>query len=388
MATELKDLKDVSSFLEEKLQLVAGKFDEKRAEDKTGFDQKVNEAMNGLKAEYQKELDTAMIELQAKLAKSEKPKRPLSFSEAFKKSIADQKDEVIGAMKGARSGQRSSIEMKAFDYSDFTGYEDFTTDFNTSIIANKYDSFNYRDVLPMGRMSTEFVKYPKEIATVGGAGVWVQSDGAKPEIEPKMEVYTAEAEWIAGLIKEIPVAMMDDLSFMASFLAQKGRNELLKAENLALQNGSGGISGILQEAVTYDGSKTIFVEKLIDSAMRQIKNQHLSANAMVLANSNYTDILLNKAVGSGEYDLPSVVGIRPDGTLTIAGIPVYSTTYIADNQAIIGDWREAQMLIRSNPVLRIFEQNADNAEKNLLLMRIEERVALAVYRQQAFVKLV
>lgn len=387
MATEVKDLKDVSAYLEEKLQLVSNKFDEKRNEDKTAFDGQVKQAMDDLKAEYQKEMDTAMIELQEKLAKNDKPKRPLTFSEAFKKSIHDQSDEVKDAMKNARSGVKSTVELKAFDFSDFTGYEEFATDFNPNVIENKYDSFNYRNVLPMGRMSGEFVKYPKEIATVGGAGGWVQSDGAKPEIEPKLETYTAEAEWIAGLIKEIPVAMLDDLSFMASFLAQKGRNELLKAENLALQNGYGAISGMLQEATAYDGSKTIFIEKLIDSAFRQIKDANFGANGIVLANSNYTDILLNKASGSGEYNLPSVVGVRPDGTMTIAGIPTYSTTYIADDQAIIGDWREAQMLMRSNPVLRIFEQNSDNAEKNLLLMRIEERIALAVYYQTAFVKL-
>jgi hypothetical protein len=35
----------------------------------------------------------------------------------------------------------------------------------------------------------------------------------------------------------------------------------------------------------------------------------------------------------------------------------------------------------------VFDQNADYAEKNLILMRIEERVGLAVYSQNAFVKL-
>jgi HK97 family phage major capsid protein len=388
MANEL-ELKEVKDFLEEKLGVVSSKFDEKRNEDKQAFEQKVIGAVADLKKEMQKEFDDTIVELEAKFKKNEN-KSVLSFEQAFKKSLEDQKDEIVSAVKNARSGQKSAIELKAFDFSDFTGYGDWATEFSSRVIERKYEAFNYRSVLGIGRMSGEFVKYPKELATVGGAGVWTHGSGAKPEIEPKLSVYTAEAEWIAGLIKEVPVAMVEDIPFMNSFLGQKSRNELMKAENLALQNGSGGISGLLQEAVLYNGSKTVFVEKLIDSAMRQIAvagGGQFGVTAIILSNSDYTDILINKASGSGEYDLPSVVGIRPDGTLSIAGIPVYATGYLATGQGLIGDFREAQLLVRSNPVLRVFDQNADNAEKNLLLMRIEERIALAVYNQNAFVKL-
>lgn len=388
MANEL-ELKEVKDFLEEKLGVVSSKFEEKRNADKQAFEEKVIGAVADLKKEMQKQFDDTLIELEDNF-KAKDSKKTLSFDQALSKSLSDQKDDIVSAMKNARNGVKTAIELKAFDYSDFTGYADFATEFSNRVIENKYQAFNYRNVLGIGRMTGEFVKYPKELATVGGAGVWTHGSGAKPEIEPKLSTYTAEAEWIAGLIKQVPVAMVEDLSFMNAFLSQKSRNELLKAENLALQNGSGGISGLLQEAPIYNGSKTVFVEKLIDSAMRQIASaggNNFGVTAMILSNADYTDILLNKAGGSGEYDLPSVVGIRPDGTLVIAGIPVFATGYLPTGQALIGDFREAQLLVRSNPVLRVFEQNSDDAEKNLLLMRIEERIALAVYHQTAFVKL-
>lgn len=389
MAIEL-EMKEVKDFLEEKLQLVHSKFDKAREEDRDSFNQRVVDAVKDLKNEFQKEIDNGMIDLQEKFKKNE-GKKEMTFYDAFQKSLKDQKDEVQVAMKNAVTrGGNSVIELKAFNYDDFTGYADFATEFRNTPILLPYEDFHYRRVLRPGSMSGEFVKFPKETNQNAGAGpaVWTPGSGSKPEIEPKVSNYTAEAEWIAGLIKDIPVSMLEDFSFMTSYLTQKATNELTKAEDLALQNGSGGISGLLEEATLYNGSKTIFVEKLIDAGLRQIKNAHFTVNGYIVSNEDYTNMILQKASGgSEEYNTPAVMSIRPDGTLTLLNTPIFATSYLDAGQALVGDWREAQLLVRSNPRLRIFEQNGTDAEKNQLMMRIEERIALAVYHQSAFVKL-
>jgi len=342
MAAEI-EFKEVRDFLEEKLQMVHSKFEKARDEDRDSFNQKVVDAVSSMKSDFQKEIDNSIIDLQEKF-KKDVPKEKMTFSQALQKSIRDQKDEVMTGLKNATTrGGNSVIEMKAFDYNDFTGYADFATEFNNNPILLPYEQFHYRRVLRPGTMSGEFVKFPKETNQNAGAGpaVWTVGSGAKPEIEPKLSTYTAEAEWIAGIIKEIPVSMMEDFAFMSSYLAQKAQNELVKAEDLALQNGSGGISGM---------------------------------------------ILQKAAGGSEEYNTPFVLTMGTDGTLRLLNLPIFSTSYLNTGQALIGDWTQAQLLIRSNPRLRIFEQNGTDAEKNQLMMRIEERVALAVYSQSAFVK--
>lgn len=388
MAAEI-EFKEVRDFLEEKLQMVHSKFEKARDEDRDSFNQKVVDAVSSMKSDFQKEIDNSIIDLQEKF-KKDVPKEKMTFSQALQKSIRDQKDEVMTGLKNATTrGGNSVIEMKAFDYNDFTGYADFATEFNNNPILLPYEQFHYRRVLRPGTMSGEFVKFPKETNQNAGSGpaVWTVGSGAKPEIEPKLSTYTAEAEWIAGIIKEIPVSMMEDFAFMSSYLAQKAQNELVKAEDLALQNGSGGISGLLDEATLYTGGKTIFVEKLIDAALVQIKNAHYSANGIIVSNQDYANMILQKATGgSEEYNTPFVLTMGTDGTLRLLNLPIFSTSYLNTGQALIGDWTQAQLLIRSNPRLRIFEQNGTDAEKNQLMMRIEERVALAVYSQSAFVK--
>ncbi len=361
MAAEI-EFKEVRDFLEEKLQMVHSKFEKARDEDRDSFNQKVVDAVSSMKSDFQKEIDNSIIDLQEKF-KKDVPKEKMTFSQALQKSIRDQKDEVMTGLKNATTrGGNSVIEMKAFDYNDFTGYADFATEFNNNPILLPYEQFHYRRVLRPGTMSGEFVKFPKETNQNAGAGpaVWTVGSGAKPEIEPKLSTYTAEAEWIAGIIKEIPVSMMEDFAFMSSYLAQKAQNELVKAEDLALQNGSGGISGLLDEATLYTGGKTIFVEKLIDAALVQIKNAHYSANGIIVSNQDYANMILQKAAGgSEEYNTPFVLTMGTDGTLRLLNLPIFSTSYLNTGQALIGDWTQAQLLIRSNPRLRIFEHTND-----------------------------
>jgi hypothetical protein len=44
------------------------------------------------------------------------------------------------------------------------------------------------------------------------------------------------------------------------------------------------------------------------------------------------------------------------------------------------------LLTRQAPRIRFFDQNSDDAEKNVILVRVEERVALPVFYDNAFIK--
>ena len=378
-------LKEVQDFLSEELQVLKKDFSTEREKDADTFDAKVKASMDKLSTDLQekhqaiqKEMDKALADMNEK-ASASAPKERKNFGWSLSETLKENHEDLA---KSVKSGKGAELEMKAFDYSDFTGYEPFVTDFRDPIQV-KYESFHYRNILPAGTMSGEFVKYPKENATVGGADTWAYGDGAKPEIEPKMATYQADATWIAGLIKQVPISMIDDLPWMTSFLQNKGRAELLKKEDTWIQ-------GLLTDAANsedYNGSKTIQVEVLIDAAMRQLKDNLHNPNGIVLSNQDYTNILLNTASGSGEYDLPGVVGVNPTtGMLNIVGLPVYSNSYLAQGTGIVGDWNEAQLLTRQAPRLRFFDQNSDDAEKNVILVRIEERVALPVFYGDAFIK--
>jgi HK97 family phage major capsid protein len=63
---------------------------------------------------------------------------------------------------------------------------------------------------------------------------------------------------------------------------------------------------------------------------------------------------------------------------------VVQTTAQPENTALVGDFQQASLIVRSGVDLRISDSHDDYFVKNLLAVVAEMRVALAVYRPAAF----
>ncbi len=184
--------------------------------------------------------------------------------------------------------------------------------------------------------------------------------------------------------------MLDDVKWLESFLRTYMLKSLYKAENDQILNGTGvspQLKGLMPQAEAYDGDYTLFVEQLVDSAAQVNDNEH-DANYILLNNRDAVKIALNKASGSGEYDLPPGTVGYVNGQLTIAGLNVVTlpTSQMARSNYLVGDFTATQLVTRLTPEIRFFEQNKDDVEKNMITIRIEERIALATYFSDAFVK--
>lgn len=385
-------LKEVQDFLSGELQVLSKNFSTEREKDQATFDQKVKDAMDKLSIDLQakhdaiqKEFDKALVDINEKAQKDLSSQRK-NFGWSLKETLT----ENIEALKSASAAGKMNgltLNMKDFNYSDFTGYEDFATDFRQPIMQ-KYEAFHYRNLLPAGSTTKEFLKYPKETTQVGGADVWAYGTGeaganeSKPELEPKLITYQSDVEWLAAIIKGIPISMLEDIEWMTSFLQNKGRRDLLKREDLYIQ-------AILTDAANseaYDGTQTNIVKMIIDAGFRQLKDNLHMPTANVLSNADYVSILLNQAEGSGEFDLPAVTTVNPQtGVLQLVGVPTFGHTYFAQGTGLVGDFNEAQLVTRQAPRLRFFDQNQDDAEKNVVMMRIEERITVPVFYDDAFI---
>lgn len=345
------------------------------------------EAEEGKKA-LQKEIDELALKVKAGEQKNEKK----SFKTALAGALKDEHETLLSDVKSGKFGR--AIDVKDFNWTDFTNYEGFVTDYANTPITNPYSSFHYRDIIPSGTTQSAQLSYPKEGATTGAADTWAHggdSATAKPEIAPSFAPYTVSVQWIAGLMKGIPVDMLEDLPWLTSFLQNKALNELMKAEDLQIQDGAGtgsDLDGFFTgtNATAYDGSETKIFAQIIDAGYRQIANANYNVNRAVISNADKVSILLNTETGAG-YNLPTGSVNVVNGMLNFAGINVVSNSYLAEGSALIGDFNESQFVIRSAPRLRFFEQNGTDAEKNQIMARIEERAALAIFSSSAFVKI-
>lgn len=245
-----------------------------------------------------------------------------------------------------------------------------------------------RNILNLGTMSSSTVTFIRETGGEGDLAPWAVGTGTtdKPQIDRDFEEITVTAEYIAGWLR-ISRKMLDDMDAVRSYLQMRLMEMYLKVEDAQILNGNGTspqLEGILTVAQAAEVTTGANIERLI-WAISQLESDDYYANGIVLHPAAYYAIALNKATGSGEYDQPGIVVIQ-NGQLYVAGIPVFKTTAIARDTYIVGDWTlGAQLFIREQPTVEFFDQDRDNVIKNLITVRIEGRVALAIYQPDAFV---
>lgn len=398
------DIKEIQDAVEDGIKVLKSDWTKVREEDQKKFDAEVEKVLKQLETASSKDdVQKAVKEAQEAMQKQFDElatrvnegselggKKSLTFAESLRKSLEENHEALV---KNIAEKSNYTFEMKDFDWPNFDGSEPFNTEFRQRIYGLKDDPFHWRNIIPIGSTSKGFIEYPKELEDDGAPGAWadVATRQSKPEFNPNLEVASNKIEWIAGIIKGIPISMLEDLPWLQSWLNRRALRALLKAEDVQLLSGNGvtpQLSGLLENSVDYDGtSYTLLLEQIVDAAERQIADSENDANHVVMSNADKVAIILNKAVDSGVYNLPGGSIGYVNGQLTFAGLNLHSTRQMSAGQVIVGDFREAEFVIRSAPRLRWFDQNEDDATKNVLMLRIEERGALAVYDENAFVKI-
>lgn len=337
------------------------------------------------------------IETQLKGAKSLTPAEKKSFNQILGEAIEKGWSE-IEKFKKSRKGASYSLDFSEQDQKA-VGVMTIT---NNVVDAGAYFTtvlpgirtlpnrkVHMRQILPLGTMSSSSLTYMRETGGEGNLAPWAVGDGtaAKPQFDLDFQEVTVDAEYIAGWLR-ISRKMLDDMAALRSYLQMRLMEMYLKVEDAQILNGNGTspqLEGILSVAVAANVTTGPNIERLV-RAIGQLESSDYTATGIVLHPAAYYDIALNKATGSGEYDLPGIVVIQ-NGQLYVAGVPVYKTTAIDADTYVVGDWElGAQLFIREQPEVRFFEEDANNVTLNLITVRIEGRVALAIYRAEAFVQ--
>ena len=345
-----------------------------------------------LKADFETQV-AAFDALQAKvksIGTNALAKAPESFNEVLQKALVEKTDDIAKMHK--KELKSVSLELKAVG--DMTFSNNFSTAntstafVNPNIIQLPKRKLHIRDLLTGGSMGTASTfNYVKEVAGEGSIAT-VAEGASKAQIDFDLVEAQVPAQWIAGYLR-ISRNMLDDVIGMSTFLNSRLPELLLRTEDNQLLNGNGtspNISGITDSGnfTAPSGGSTVDVEQLVE-AIAQLEGYDREANGILIHPSDYYRILLNKAGGSEEYDLPGLVQVV-NGQLYVGGVPVYRSTAATVDKFIVGDWAMGASLITREPVrVEIFEQDGTNVRENKLTVRIEERIAFPIYGDNYFI---
>lgn len=330
------------------------------------------------------------MDIRLKQAQNSAPQQVKTFNQVLAETIKENAE----AIQNHRKGEVLSLELKAVgDMSiaaNFPGSTPWNQDAREMMIPKPYDRVWLSDYLPQGSTTKGSVIYPKQNGGEGAAGTWVTGSGNKPQMDYDLTSQSAFVKWIAGFVI-VDREMLDDLEFMTSYIQSQMLISLKVAENDFILNGTADtnpVQGLLDVATAYDGTFTAAVDKIVDAAYGQIPEdtfEFYQGNTAILNVRDGVKIGLNKAEGSGEYDLPPGTVAFENGRLRVAGLNIATTTQLGADNFLAFDRTATLLINRLAPELRMFE-DAALAKQNKVMFRIEERITLAIFNNSAVVK--
>lgn len=296
---------------------------------------------------------------------------------------------LIEFAKIQTSGKRASVPVNSKDIrAALTSFGTIPSSPTTTVVGKAQPRLNIRDLIAGGNTGSNAIFYIRETGFTNNAAN-VAENAAKPYSEITFEEKTQAVRTIAHLQK-CSKQILDDLPQLASFINGRLMTGLKQAEETQLLFGSGtgqNLAGIYTLATAYSAPITISSPNKVDVlrlAMLQAELSDLPATGHVLHRKDWAGIELTKD-SNGRYLFSDPMRM---GVPMMWGLPVAETNATTmDGKFLTGSFAQAaQIFDREDANIVVSTENADDFEKNMISIRCEERLALAVYRPEAFIK--
>lgn len=262
------------------------------------------------------------------------------------------------------------------------------------IINNPNRVLTIRDLLPVGRTTSNLVEYTKENVFTNNAGPQYSSPDYENVTKPESGItFTLASAAVATLAHFIPVSrqVLDDSAQLESYVNGRLVYGLKLEEEDQLLNGngtSGNLGGLLKSGNHTAYTRAVTGDSKLDTIRRALTQAQLSeftADAIVLNPADWETIELQKS-SYGEYifggDMGPIDALGP----RIWGKRVVATNSITAGTFLVGSFTMgAQIWDRQDAAVQISYEDGDNFKKNMATLLAEERLALTVYRPAAFI---
>lgn len=244
-----------------------------------------------------------------------------------------------------------------------------------------------RDLLMPGQTDSSAITYMRETGFTNNAAPQANQGDKKAQSDITFDRKTENVETIAHFIK-VAKQILNDASMLASSIDQRLMYGLKLKEEEQLLNGdglNGNLHGIIPQATAFSNpAAAVTTYTIIDQmrlAMLQAILAEYPASGHVLNPIDWATMELLKD-NEGRY----IIG-QPQGETnpTLWRLPVVETQAIAPTKFLTGAFNmAAQIFDAEDASIEVGFEN-DDFTRNLLTILCEERLALAVYRPEAFI---
>ena len=258
-------------------------------------------------------------------------------------------------------------------------------DYDTNIVGYRRPLL-VADLFATERISGNTLTFFVESSTVEGGPAYTTEANEKPMMSfGDPTAVTVALAKIASYMKESD-ELIDDAPWLADAINNRGMYQhQLAVENYLLTTLSG-TSGL--------GTASLLTPDGIFKAMMTVQtNSGFAPDAIVINPVDYQNIRLRKDSNGQYYGGGFITAPYGNGGLieqpSIWGLRTVVTSAVSAGTCYVGAFKMGASIVRKNNgvVVDIAKQNEDDFIKNLITILIEERLALAVRRPAAFVKI-
>lgn len=344
------------------------------------FKEKADEALTGLNG-----VKAQLAELEQKMARG-------GGSDQAGQSLGEQfvaTDEFKSLQDSPRAGKAASMEVKA----DLTTATTGTGAVGAAIVPNRQAGIlelpqrrlTIRDLLMPGQTESPSIDYVRETGFTNNADM-VAEGALKPQSDITLDDVTTRTKVIAHWFR-VSRQTLSDVAQVRSLIDNRLLYGLAMKEEAQLLAGDGtgeNLHGIIPQATAY-------ANPLASGDDTSIDKIRLMALQAVLAEYPATGIVMNPADWAWIELLKDTTGRyiigNPQGALspTLWGLPVVATPAMTVDKVLVGAFNMgAQIFDQWAGRIETGFQN-DDFTKNKMTILGEERLALAVYRPEAFI---
>lgn len=308
-----------------------------------------------------------------------------SDSDQFKKLAADRRGTAVVGFKSLDLGAAVTNITSSTGGTGGVG-EAIAPDRRPGIIAPPERRMTVRNLLMPGRTASNIVQFVQETGFQNMAAA--QAEGQlKAQSDLSMELVDTPVRTIAHWFKASN-QVLSDIPLLQSYIDGRARYGLKYEEERQLLAGDGtgvNLLGLIPQATPFDTDLLQADDQQVDMVRRailQVRLAEYDASGIVLNPVDWAIIETLKD-SNGRY----LFG-NPGSSLQPAlwGRPVIDTMAMPVGHFLVGAFdMAAQVFDREDANVQVSTEDGDNFVKNMVTIRAEERLALAVHRPESFI---
>jgi HK97 family phage major capsid protein len=362
------------------------------------------EKLNAKGTELQDEISKAKGTSQKALEKAEEIEKKMSTTGmnglgGQVKSFGQQVEEKLTANKEnlpTSVGKKFSFEVNTKTVGNLASSSNLTGSYFVQptvvpgVILQPYNQAHMRDVVNTGNTDSNVIRYVRDNGGEGGPAMTAEG-ATKPQMDRDLAIIDSNVRKLATYLR-VPEEMIEDIPYLTSFLTNVGTQEVLAVEDTQILYGDG--TGQNLSGIATSGNFTAFAAgtsvvtapnnyDVLSAAVKQMRVAKRMPSVHLVSPVDYYAMVSTKDTTNNYILQGGGNGLIP---ATAGGIPIVQMNQVATGDFITLDKNAAQIFFRSNINVRFYEQDQDNAIKNLVTIVIEERLALAIYYVTGIIK--